>query len=520
MSGKPRNLMVIEAPGKIPALRAVLAKLGVSNIDIFATKGYLMANPDALTPLGIDKRFQETLRGPVLPDLVESLDEMVEAVGKVFIATDADQEGDVIALDVANLVAGRRPIERLALRGLDAESVREAVLSKGELDPLRAIPGTTRRIIDRMIGGTLSDRQSGFAVGRVQSALLGLCAAEDQIVGEAVLQMPAADRGRPFQAVAPVTRGLHPSLAKLLEMGKKLDAAIVGEVVSLPPPVPWNFGETVLNVQRQLGGTPKEAASAMQQLYEAGKMSYPRSSAHGLTQAGVAAIERIAGRNGIRFSGEDIPRMTEKNAHESPRPLDTSIRLGLPLRMLCYPDAVLTIITRHLILCGKPRLVEKPNLSNIPDWARDLDWGRDVGGGRAWTERQVKPGMNMFTPEVAAMGVLVRHGLGRPSTQVSHAVKFASRGLVDPLFNLTEKGQQWHAATPEIFLNPMTSIEIENAVETLEGLPSSRIEKILEMLDPKTREAVLKEITEEASSNQEARLFSAMTPKYRPVSAS
>src|SRR3546814_13584359 len=84
----------------------------------------------------------------------------------------SDLEGDVIAWDVAELIRDIHPDPvRVRLRGMDAESIREAIVNPSPVRREDAIPGRTRAIIDRLVGATFS--ANGVAVGRVGTALLG-----------------------------------------------------------------------------------------------------------------------------------------------------------------------------------------------------------------------------------------------------------------------------------------------------------------------------------------------------------
>lgn len=194
-------LVVIEAPGKAEALRALLRQIGL-RAELFATRGHLCRHPETLYPLGITEHLRETTRR-FDPVRLGELQRMAEG-RHVYVATDADAEGDVIARDVAEAVRNQaRAVSRVRLGALDARSVRAAFEAAVPPIARSARSGDARRILDRLIGHAFSgpDRP----VGRVMAALLGFFRREEPIIGHVTLVLLAADGGRPFQARVPIT---------------------------------------------------------------------------------------------------------------------------------------------------------------------------------------------------------------------------------------------------------------------------------------------------------------------------
>lgn len=195
------TLVVIEAPGKAEALRALLRQIGL-RAEVFATRGHLCRHPETLFPLGITEHLRETTRR-FDPVRLGDLQRMAEG-RQVFVATDADAEGDVIARDVADAVGGRASaVSRVRLGALDLRSVRAAFEAATPPRARASRSGDARRILDRLIGHAFSgpDRP----VGRVMAALLGFFRRQEPVIGHVTLLLPAADGGRPFQARVSIT---------------------------------------------------------------------------------------------------------------------------------------------------------------------------------------------------------------------------------------------------------------------------------------------------------------------------
>lgn len=198
-------LVVIEAPGKIRRLTALLRAAGMA-ADVWATRGHFCVNPPSLWPLALDARLQE-VRREYDPQRLAALRGLA-AGRRVLVATDPDQEGDVIARDVLTAVTDVAvDVRRVHLHALNVEGVRRAFRSLMPVDPMAARPGDARRVVDRLIGSTYSEPHR--SVGRVFTAALGAAASKDLVIGYVTLLLPAADGGAPFVARVPVTPRTH-----------------------------------------------------------------------------------------------------------------------------------------------------------------------------------------------------------------------------------------------------------------------------------------------------------------------
>jgi DNA topoisomerase-1 len=486
-------LVVIEAPGKVERLSRIFSELNV-DATLLATVGHLYANPDSLRPLGIDENLQETLRAPVNPQLIAELKLKAGAHDFVLIATDPDQEGDVIAIDVYNLIRDIKPAARLQLRGLDKKSVRDACGKLNDMDDREAWPGASRRILDRLIGGTLSDLDHGFSVGRVQSALLGIINREPVPYGRLYLKLPASDGGQPFVATMPVTRDNGEMCQALLDRINMLPPCDVASMEPVRGGEPWNYGECVVNIHERVGVPIETAADIMQRLYESGRMSYPRATAKSITEDALACLEAISDENNLRpyFKGRTIisNMAGKKHAHESPRPMVDSVNIASPLQLLKAEDAALSLITRNLLMSGMVCQRQFPDTGNLPNWAKNLDWSRLKKPPVAWREPAIANGIQKFTQEAALMRVLAKYNLGRPGTQVGHARRFVDRGLADETLTLTPKGEEWVGRTPPELLDETFSTDAEQLIEEAGMVPEEAVLTILDRLSPELRNQI------------------------------
>ena len=470
------NLVVIEAPGKVQTLTGSLRRAGLANFHVMATVGHVYEMPEGLDQVGIDHALVEVDRAISKPLIVEQLREWAGRAQRVLVATDADQEGDVLACDIAALLATHGSVHRVRLRSLDLEGVTTAFANPEPIDERHAWPGATRRIVDRLIGAAFSRSGEGgeasVGAGRVQSGLLGAAARTKLAFAQAVISIPCCDKRDPFVARIPMTAENEAPLRELVERAQEFERTgkclAVGQVLPAPDYVPWNFGEAVLNVSRATDKSLDSVSNSMQRLYESGRMSYPRSSARAVTGDGLAFVSKIADSHGVRFDGTRLPSYARRgrHAHESPRPLSGKVDISSALLLLSPDEAVLSLLARHLLACGQPHFLHRPDPSKLPDWARGLKLERKVSQWLTpWPRRPATCGVRDKPLEETALEILLQHGLGRASTVVQHAQKFASRGLLDERAQLSARGRVWMELTPAVLLDPGTSARIEQAID-------------------------------------------------------
>lgn len=500
-----RDLVIIESPGKLKTLHRVFGEIGF-HANICATIGHFLENPPSLKDLAIEFRegeFIETKRRFFRQDSYRYLcDQICACDGRILVATDNDQEGHVIAQDVAMLaaeLAPGRPVLRMLVGGLDRESIVRAMANLRGIEPAKAIPGTARRIADRIIGACLSDFEQNKPVGRVQSALLGICGTEGLPHTRLNVKMPCADGGKPFVGAIPVFGASTPAQLIAELGGLDIPPAPVSRSETGSMGLPLAYGDALVDLHRGLDLDISDAADLLQKMYEAGDISYPRTGARGLTEAGIESAARIARVKGlIAFKRDMLPRVDASSPHESIRVLNEerlrALDIGKPLKLHDSDrDAALCFVARRTMESGMPVQRDYPDLSHAPEWTRGIEWVRE-------TRRAVLPWRYPEPPQATSVDVkaalieaMMQNGVGRPSTYAPHAARFAERELVDHKFNLTPKGREWLDFAPEALKLADTSARIEALLETEEAPVSELVGHVLELAagdDAATLEAI------------------------------
>lgn len=468
------DLFIIEAPGKAKALTDMLKGLGF-DAAVQATKGHLYSMPDKLTPVGIDKGFREFKRELRDPEVGRWIRDMASKADKVFIATDADQEGDVIAWDVAEIIQDLHPEPlRIRLKGMDEESVLEAINAPDPVRKSDAVAGRTRAIIDRMIGSTFS--RDGVAVGRVGTALLGLVDQTAPTTGKLRLVAPAKNGGRPWTAECEI----RPPLTE--EIARKLSAVIFPALSASgatrnASSKPMNMGDLMVKAGDELDMSPKEASTSLQKLYEAGKMSYPRAGSRGISRGVLRKVAKALEKSGYKFEEDKIADKGARDVHDAPYPIG-SVQVQRNPQMMGQQEGIRNLAGRGLVKSGQIHVIEnavgekaaehlkREGFSpTIAEFVGKLEWRRETGprypGQESWPDSQV----SYRRADTALLEKAVSAGLGRPSTWANHIESFMNRGLVDEDLNLTEKGRHWISVSPPALLDPRISAAIENACE-------------------------------------------------------
>ena len=237
-----------------------------------------------------------------------------------------------------------------------------------------------------------------------------------------------------------------------------------------------------------------ERQKSLARLYLDGKTTYSRTSSSALSAEGVSVVTHAAEQCGVGaiFDPSRLP-MVEDNeqAHEVQRPTMEGVHRAIEIMrvdpaILSEEDFCLAEITRQLIACGANVQVETPVLDDYPAWARALDWRRPADASAAFLlpRTDMQAGYYPYPVELIALDQMLKYGLGRPSTLIGHAEKFAGRNLYTPETGLGEKGIQWVGMTPDIFLWPETSVAIEAVLDQGADMISDRecIDRALELL--------------------------------------
>ncbi len=313
--------------------------------------------------------------------VVNELKQAVKQADRVILATDEDREGESISWHLLQLLNPQVPIARMVFHEITREAINTALNNCREIDYNLVRAQETRRILDRLVGYTVSPLlwkkiASGLSAGRVQSVAVRVLVIRERArrafqVGsywdlKAILQ-PAASVGNKknnqntFEAKLIALNGKKVAtgsdfdantgkiaankdvvLLKFVE-AKALKERIEDKVwtvrdveerpTSRKPAPPFTTSTLQQEANRKLGLGARDTMKTAQSLYEQGYITYMRTdSVHLSRQAIAAARSCVKQMYGAEYLSPKPRQYTTKSkgaqeAHEAIRPAGSSFRL-------------------------------------------------------------------------------------------------------------------------------------------------------------------------------------------------
>ncbi len=241
---------------------------------------------------------EEPERKILAPSIVSAARKTMEGVDEIIIATDYDREGELIGVDVLDLLddsLDRIPKKRARFSALTKHEIEKAFDELAEIDYPLAESAKTRQYIDLAWGATLTrfislaTGQRGkdyLSVGRVQSPTLALIVdREKEILGfvpEPFWELVARfEKGIEFEARH--TKGRFWEKKEATDTLEKVQSAESGRVKEFEagkelrrPPAPFDTTTFLLEANRRGYSAPR-AMKIAESLYTKGLISYPRT---------------------------------------------------------------------------------------------------------------------------------------------------------------------------------------------------------------------------------------------------
>ncbi len=183
-----KNLLIVESPAKIKTISKFLG----NDFRIMSTVGHIMDLPP--------KKLGVTINGSVELEYVtiEGKEAVIAEIckaasgsGDIFLATDPDREGEIIAWHIGNqiekVIKDTSQIHRITFNEITKPAITEAITNQSHVDLDKVAAQQARRVLDRWVGFEVSPIlwnkiAKGLSAGRVQSVALRLvCEREEAI---------------------------------------------------------------------------------------------------------------------------------------------------------------------------------------------------------------------------------------------------------------------------------------------------------------------------------------------------
>jgi len=247
--------------------------------------------------------------------VVNMLRELASEVNEVFIATDADAEGEKIGYDIfCALAPYNKNIYRIEFHEITRRAVSEAIKKKRSIDERLVDAQIVRRIEDRWIGFELSRivqkrfRNRRLSAGRVQTPVLGW-----------VIERCKEAKKKKLISVLKLENGLWVRIERAVSKEiREAEVEVKEEVEVLNPQPPYTTDTLLKEAFRKHRFSTDKTMKLAQDLFELGLCTYHRTDSTTVSPTGMRiAREYIEENFGAKFKGRSWKK---EGAHECIRP--------------------------------------------------------------------------------------------------------------------------------------------------------------------------------------------------------
>ncbi|HLO88607.1 MAG TPA: type I DNA topoisomerase [Nostocaceae cyanobacterium] len=394
------TLVIVESPTKARTIRNYLPK----NFRVEASMGHVRDLPQSASEIpatvkgekwaqlgvNIDADFEPVYVVPKdKKKVVTQLKEALKEADELILATDEDREGESISWHLYQLLKPKVPTKRMVFHEITQEAIQKALRNCRHIDEQLVRAQETRRILDRLVGYTLSPLlwkkiAWGLSAGRVQSVAVRLLVnrerqrrafregtywdlkaylEQEKTSFSALLVTLGGTKvatGSDFDpATGKITAGrnvvlLNEQQARELKQrlsGKTWTVAETDErPVTRKPAPPFTTSTLQQESNRKLRLSARDTMRIAQSLYEQGYITYMRTDSVHLSDQAIAAarscVEQLYGKQYLSPQPRQYTTKSKgaQEAHEAIRPAGSTFRTpqetGLSGRELALYDLI------------------------------------------------------------------------------------------------------------------------------------------------------------------------------------
>lgn len=332
------KLAIVESPGKVKTIKKYLG----AGWDVKASVGHIRDLPK--DQFGVaPPYFKPTyLISPDKRKVVQELQAAARKASEVYLATDDDREGEAIAFHLKEVLSLSNP-KRVTFKEITPNSIKKAFASPRTIDVNKVAAQEGRRVLDRIVGYSVSGRLSELArttlsAGRVQSVAVKLLYLREKERGEfrkrnyfeVTADIGGANASLHVKEWA--DDGIHLFDKVLATQIAKTSSLTVSQTVveekTTNPRPPLTTSTMQQLASSLLAFSPTDTMALAQSLYEQGLISYHRTDNPNLSPEAFADVcEYLAGQ-GITHQSDKIAykaKESAQGAHEAIRPTDWSL---------------------------------------------------------------------------------------------------------------------------------------------------------------------------------------------------
>ncbi|MEB3337062.1 MAG: type I DNA topoisomerase, partial [Leptolyngbyaceae bacterium] len=382
------TLVIVESPTKARTIRNYLP----STYRVEASMGHIRDLPQSASEIptavkaekwaqlgvNVEDEFQPLY---VIPKdkakVVKALKDALKEADELVLATDEDREGESISWHLLQVLKPKIPTKRMVFHEITEEAIRDALKNRRDIDEQIVHAQETRRILDRLVGYTLSPLlwkkiAWGLSAGRVQSVSVRLLVQRERQRRafrqgsywdlKAILEAAgkAQSKGNAFEARLVTLGGtrlatgadfdeatgqivagrnvllLNETEARALQTritGKPWTVAAMEErPVTRKPSAPFTTSTLQQEANRKLRLSARDTMRTAQNLYEQGFITYMRTDSVHLSQQAIAAarscVEQMYGKDYLSPEPRQYTTKSKgaQEAHEAIRPAGSTFR--------------------------------------------------------------------------------------------------------------------------------------------------------------------------------------------------
>jgi DNA topoisomerase-1 len=401
------KLVIVESPTKAKTIRGFLP----AGFEVLASMGHIRDLPQSAAEiparykgedwarLGVNVRADfEPLY--VIPKdkqkVVKELKESLKKADELILATDEDREGESISWHLLQVLNPKVPARRMVFHEITREAIQAALTERRDVDEHVVRAQETRRILDRLVGYTVSPLlwkkiARNLSAGRVQSVAV-------KILVDRERQRRAFKQGSYWDLKASLLQAktsfpaeLHSLAGKRLASGQDFDentgqiaagrnvvllnqaeaealkARLEGKVWTVAsvderssnrkPAPPFTTSTLQQEANRKLRVSAQQTMRTAQRLYEEGYITYMRTdSVHLSEQAITAARECVEAMYGREYLSPQPRQFSTKSkgaqeAHEAIRPAGSEFRRPADTPLQGQELALYELIWKRTVAC-------------------------------------------------------------------------------------------------------------------------------------------------------------------------
>lgn len=333
------NLVIVESPAKCQKIQGFLG----TGWKVIASMGHIRALQHSLDAVGIERDFEATYEWiKAKSKTIKQLKESAKDAKEIYLASDADREGNFIAYSICLLLKlNPKTAKRITFTEITEKAIKYAVQHPQTLDMNQVHAQQARAMLDMMIGFTISPLlwkyvASSLSAGRCQTPALRLVIEREDAIQDfkaaSSWQLHATWKTDGFAFESTMTDELEDEESAMNYMENIYN--ITHGTITNKEIKPWSesapqpFMTSTLQQQASAlyGMNPANTMKIAQKLYEAGHITYMRTDKAVLSEEAVnAAKEWVKTAYGEEFVSQrtQVSQVSQGNAqeaHEAIRP--------------------------------------------------------------------------------------------------------------------------------------------------------------------------------------------------------